>query len=586
MFNKYLFLTSKEFFYLILKLNKKNFFITSFLNILISIIFGLTTSSCLVIGVNLKHKTPSKPFIYPSFTRCDSLRGYLSNYRACYDVKFYELFIDFDINKKSIDGKVIVTAQAKKNFNRLQIDLYKNMYIDSILYNEEKLPYTRECNAVFIDFPKYFTNDDFFSFTVFYHGKPQIARRPPWEGGFVWRKDKRGKPWVGVACELYGSSLWWPSKDHLTDEPDSMLMHYTVPKGLNVIANGNLIDSISLNDKTTYTWKVSYPINTYNTTFYIGDFENFSIPYSSDSSNFMMNFFVHEENINLAKVHFEQAKSVINCFEKFYGAYPFPRDGYKLVESPFAGMEHQSAIAYGNNFNNNSYSHGDYIMIHETAHEWWGNSVTATDYAEIWLHEGFATYSEALFVEMQAGYEEYLKFLAIYSVLIKNKRPIIGPYDVNYWDYKDADVYMKGALLLHTLRNTIGNDSVFFDILKTFYQNFKYGSAKTKDFIEIVNNKTKKDYTSFFNQYLYSRVCPTLLWEFNYDIITNQTFIYYRWKENVNNDFTIPITIQVNEKNVTIWPTKELKRTELPYAISIKLNTKGSYISLKRTKKF
>ncbi|MCX7987461.1 MAG: M1 family metallopeptidase [Bacteroidales bacterium] len=542
-------------------------------------------SSCIVVGINRQFKTPPRPFTYPSFSRADSLRGALSSYRSCYDVKHYDLSVKFYPDRKTISGKVTFQAKAVRDFNTLQIDLYPNMRIDSIVYKGKILSYRREYGAVFVNFPEIIKAESSFRFTVYYAGKPQRARRPPWEGGVVWKKDKLGQPWIGVACEVAGSSLWWPSKDHLSDEPDSMTMHYSVPAPLYCVANGVMTDSVYRDGYITYTWKVSYPINTYNVTFYIGNYTNFALPYQSDSSRFQMSFFVLPYNLDKAKIHFPQTTGIISNFEKFYGSYPWPNDGFKLVESPYEGMEHQTAIAYGNKYKNLSYLGADYIILHETAHEWWGNSVSVADYADIWIHEGFATYSEALYVEATQGYEAYIRYLMVYAMFIKNKRPVVGPRDVNYWDYKDADVYTKGALILHTLRNVIHNDSLFKNIISTFYLRHRYGWANSQDFIDWVNQKTGKDFTPFFKQYLFNRSCPQLEWEYYYDMYQGKAYLYYRFQK-INEDFTIPVRIKIDDKKYVIYPTIKWQKAEIPVTKKLQINSDFSYIAEKRTKHF
>jgi len=420
--------------------------------------------------------------------------------------------------------------------------------------------------------------------TAFYHGKPQIANRPPWEGGFVWEKDKNGKPLIGVACEVNGASLWWPVKDHLSDEPDSMKMSFTVPKGLLCVSNGQLIDSVSIGSKTKFTWKVSYPINSYDATFYIGDYRHFSIPYKGLDTTFNLDFYVLPYNLDTARTHFRQAADMLHFYESIYGSYPWPKDGYKLVESSYEGMEHQTAIAYGYGYKD-FYGLYDFIILHESAHEWWGNSVTVPDYAEVWIHEGFATYSEMLYLEHIKGHQMYLKFISYYALLIKNKKPVVGPHEVNFWDYKDADVYMKGALTLHTLRNSIRNDSLFFDILKTFYNQHKYKFAVTKDFINLVNEKTGQDYSAFFNQYLYTRTCPELQWEYAYNEEKRTNELYYRWTNAVK-DFKIPIKVTTDSETVIIHPESTTQKMIMHIDKNIKMNTEGSYIALKRNRIF
>ncbi len=545
----------------------------------------LLFSSCSFVGINMSHKTPRFAYKFPKFTEADSLHGAISPRRACYDVTFYELFIRIQPQTKEVGGKVIMHCKALSDFEMLQVDLYPNLSFDSVLMNGKPLIFSRKHGAVFIYTPQKVAKGERLQLTMYYHGKPQVAKRPPWEGGMVWKNDKYGNTWAGVACEVAGSSLWWPSKDQLPDEPDSILSHFIVPKGLYCVSNGVMIDSTAIGDEVTYTWKVHYPINHYNFTFYLGNFAKFQRIYSSRFSNFDMDFYVLKDNYKIAQNHFLIVDSIISKFEQFYGPYPWPKDGYKLVESPYEGMEHQSAIAYGNAYKIAPWIGTDHIILHETAHEWWGNSVSASDYADVWIHEGFATYSEALFLEAAKGKDDYFKLLRFYAMLIKNKKPVIGPYAVNFWDYRDTDVYMKGALTLHTLRNSINNDSIFRDILKTFYLQNAYGIATTEAFMKLVNEKTGKDFTTFFNQYLYSRVCPILLWEFSYDQNTGKNNFYYKWGNAVEG-FSIPVVIKAGERTFIVRPTNKLQRSELPYSSTIIVNTKESYIAQKRTEVF
>jgi aminopeptidase N len=542
----------------------------------------LLVSSCSVVGFNFSHGTPVKPFKYPVFSQKDSLQGFLNKYRTCYDVHYYNLDVSFDIPHKEISGFVDMYFNSTTIIDTLQIDLFKNLKIDSIVFNGESLKFKRAYNAVFVKFNNQLPAFESFKITTYYHGKPDEALRPPWEGGFVWKKDKNKKPWIGVTCEVKGASSWWPVKDHLSDEPDSMKLSFTVPSGLLCVSNGHLIDSVTINNGVKYTWRVSYPINNYNATFYIGDFVHFSIPFDGIDTTFNLDFYVQKQNLEKAKLHFLQTSDILHFYEKVYEPYPWPRDGFKLVESPFEGMEHQSAIAYGSDYKM-SYGMFDYIILHEAAHEWWGNSVTATDYAEVWLHEGFATYSEALFVEMLRGRARYLSYLDFYAMLIKNARPVIGPKNVNYWDYKDSDVYLKGALTLHTLRNTI-KDSLFFDVLKTFYASHKYSFATTTDFVELVNVKTGKDFSPFFNQYLYTRNSPELEWSYSYSAARDTNILSYRWTNTVD-DFSIPIKVKTDSRTFIIRPTKKMQHTLLPKEKTILVNTEDSYISMKHIKR-
>ncbi|OFY48798.1 MAG: hypothetical protein A2Y87_00165, partial [Bacteroidetes bacterium RBG_13_46_8] len=441
----------------------------------------------------------------------------------------------------------------------------------------------RKYKAVFIGFEEILHEGEHHTLTVYYEGKPVTAPRPPWKGGFVWKRDRDRNPWIGVACEVAGASLWWPVKDHISDEPDSLRISVTIPGGLFCVSNGKLDGRTMQNGRETFIWKTRYPINTYNATLYIGNFSHFQLPCSGKDTMIPMDFYVLPRNLEKAKTHFLQAADIIGFYESVFGEYPYNKEGYKLIESPYEGMEHQTAIAYGNKYRNAFRGGFDYIILHETAHEWWGNSLSVGDYAEIWLHEGFATYSEALYVEHLYGRDAYRRYLSFYSMLIKNKKPLVGPYDVNYWDYKDADVYLKGALVLHTLRNILNNDVLFFDIIRSFYNTYKYSFASTKEFIEIVNMKTGQDLTWFFDQYLYSRTCPRLEWNYVRDVPPGQYEFRYRWN-NVQADFQLPVRITSGERKYILYPALHTQTLILQTNDEVSVNTDDSYIAQKKNR--
>ncbi len=541
-------------------------------------------SSCAVIGINHKRKTPQKPGKYPVFTLEDTLRGALSPCRSAFDVTYYHLNIDLDIEKKSVAGYVDIYFKAERMADTLQIDLYENLLINKIVFQGQELPFFRKFKAVFVVFPGNLVFGEQYVLTVHYEGKPVIAPKPPWEGGFVWKKDRDRKPWIGVACELAGASLWWPLKDHIADEPDSMQISVTVPAGLFCASNGILQSRKLRENRETFIWKTRYPINSYNATLYVGNFQHFQLPYLKADTVYPLDFYVLPHHLEKAREHFPQAAGIIRYFEKAFGEYPWWREGYKLVESPYAGMEHQTAIAYGDKYKNAPGQGFDYIILHETAHEWWGNSISAGDYAEIWLHEGFATYSEALYVEHIKGHRAYLDYLGLYALFIKNKRPMIGPYSVNFWDYKDTDVYMKGALTLHTLRNIIDNDSVFFDILKTFYVRHSYSIVTTQDFISVVNEKAGEDLNWFFDQYLYSRVCPQMEWNFVYNATSGKNEFRYRWN-NTETDLDIPVKVKSGGTEYVLTPRQKLLVLDVKGENTLAINTENAYIALKKNRR-
>ncbi len=515
------------------------------------------------------HKTvynPKKPGQYPKDTRAIQLLGAPSNYRTCFDVSHYDLHVTIDPAHKSISGHVVISSTATTNFDTLQIDLYENLHIDRIESNHQQLFYKREKGAVFIAMPRRITKDQKFDLTVYYEGKPVVAKRPPWNGGFVWKKDKDRNPWIGVSCETEGASIWWPCKDMISDEPDSADVYITTSNKLMAVSNGILKDTASNSNKTTtFHWKISYPINNYNITFYIGNFKLLADSYTSKLTGKVtaLNHYVLPYNLEKAKTHFQQLKPILEFYENMFGEYPWQRDGFKLVESPYEGMEHQSAIAYGNGYKND-FGLFDYIILHETAHEWWGNSVTAADFADVWLHEGFASYCEALYVEKLAGKEAYIKYMYWQRMTIQNKRPVVRKQNIRYFDYHDEDVYNKGSWVLHTLRNTINNDSLFFDILKTFRIENNQQQIHSEKFIQLVNKKTGKDYTWFFKQYLYNRKAPFL------EYYWVNTDFYFRWT-NTDVDFKLPIELKVAGEITKLYPTSTIKK--------ITLNSKSSTFS-------
>lgn len=531
---------------------------------IIYMVIAIITSACSLLGINANWKNPAKAGKYPVFTEKDSLRGFTNRFRRCYDVKYYVINLDVDIDEKILKGSVNIQFEAKNNIDTLQIDLYPNMKITNILYNGQNLNYFRKFDAVFILFNKLIKAGEAANITVFYEGKPKVAKDPPWDGGFVWKRDKNKKPWVGVACENDGACLWWPVKDLLIDEPDSLLMKVTIPKGLFAVSNGRLIERIHNGTKETFVWKTTYPINTYCVTLYIGDFVHFQLPYKTADSLMMLDFYALRNNLDSASKYFSWSLDYLQFMEQQFGPYPFPRDGFKLVESPYAGMENQTAIAIGTNYRKDIYPNYisakpvNQIILHELCHEWWGNAVTATDFAEIWLHEGFATYCEALYLEKLSGKDAYLKAISYFSILVKNKRPIIGPYDVNYWNYKDGDVYLKGAMVLHTLRKIINDDKLFFKILKEFYQENAYGFVRTIDFIDLVNERTNYDYTNFFNLYLYMRDCPMLYFDFHYDAKSGLYELAYKWAKDYGIN-ELPLQVIVAGKKINLYPSEKLQ---------------------------
>ena len=490
-------------------------------------------------------------FSQNSFSKYDSLRGSLSPLRSCYDVYFYDLHLNIDIEEKKIKGSNTIFYKAEENFSSLQIDLFRNLQIDSIICNDKKLRFERDSNAtvVYYDAPQQKGSKNFIK--VFYQGKPVKAVNAPWDGGFVWKKDSLGKPWIGVACEGKGASLWWPCKDHLSDEPDSMKLSFDIPSGLSCISNGNLISEKKISEKiSSFTWFVSYPINSYNVTFNIADYAHFSDEYlREDNSGFMLDYYVLSYNLAKAKKHFTQVKTILKEYEKLFGEYPFPKDGYALVETTYWGMEHQGCIAYGNHYKNNMLAKLDYIIVHESGHEWWGNSLSVSDHGEMWVHEAFTTYGEALLAEQLYGYQTALNYLQMQKKMIKNKEPIVGPLGVNYNGWKGSDMYYKGAWMLHTLRNVIHQDSLWFEIIHGLAEEFKLSVISGKQVIDYINKKSGTDYAYFFDQYLKDTSIP--VFEYSLRKQKGKTLLQYHWT-NCHKNFSMPVSVEVSPGK-SIW---------------------------------
>lgn len=531
----------------------------------------LLLSSCAASRLHYFGETPKQPGKYPAFTHRDSLKGYLDRPRAGYDVTFYDLNLNIDPKHEKLGGEVTIGFRALENLKSIRIDLYKNLRIYGIRMSGKTVSFKRNYGAVYLDLPETLEAGKDYSILVSYGGKPQKARKPPWRGGMIWKKDENGNTWAGVTCETEGASIWFPCKDHLSDEPDSVRLHMTVPEGLQVVSNGKLEKHTSQPGKEAYVWSTHYPINIYNITFYVGKYVHIVDTMSTSQGILNLDYYVLPANAEKAASHFRQVKDVINIYSAAYGPYPWIKEGYKLVESPFEGMEHQTAIAYGSGYENIPWLGGDYIIVHETAHEWWGNAVSVSDFSDIWLQEGFATYSEMIFAEKKKGYDTSLMYANYWlAATVKNKMPVVGPKDVSFWDYKDGDVYGKGALILHTIRNVINDSALFFDILQTFYcEHAAKSHVTTSDFKEVLERKTGQNWDKFFDTYLNHRKIPVLKWYYgSYDFGGDSgnsksfsvPFVAAKWA-NVPEGFSMPVTLNCSGsgKSETINVTTSVK---------------------------
>ena len=478
-----------------------------------------------------------------TFSRADTLRGGLRPERTSFDVLSYTLDIKVNPEKRYIQGFNEIELEVKAPTKRIQLDLFQNMQIDSIISEGKSLSYEREFNAVFINFNKRLQKSSVQRLKFYYSGYPRVAKNAPWDGGFVFSKDRNDNPFIGVAVQGTGASLWYPNKDHQSDEPESVDIKVAVPNGLMNVSNGRLIAETALEDDyTQWHWRVEHPINNYNITLNIADYVHFEDQYNELS----LDYYVLKENLDKAKQQFQQVQPMMDCFYEKFGEYPFQKDGYKLVETPYLGMEHQSAVAYGNGYQNGYLGTDlsktgiglkwDFIIIHESAHEWFGNSISAADIADMWIHESFTAYAESVFVECEFGKKEAIRYLYGLRDIIANDRPIIGKYGVN--NEGSGDMYYKGANMLNTLRSVVNNDEKWWSLLKEFHETFKYKTIHANDVINFYNSRTKLNLKPIFEQYLNYASIPELQLKFD----KNKT-LYLRWKTDVEN-FKMPIDFQ------------------------------------------
>ena len=510
--------------------------------------------------------------INAQFTRRDSLQGGLRIERTSYDVKRYDLNITINPEQKSIKGFNDITFEVMVPTQKIQLDLFDNMKVDSIVWNTKKLKYNRDNDAVFIDFPEKLASKSNHKLKFYYSGNPRIARNAPWDGGFVFKKDSNGKDFIGVAVQGTGASLWYPVKDSQTDEPDNgASIKVAVPNGLMNVSNGRFLGSQDLkNGYTRWDWEVKNPINNYTITVNIADY----VHIQDKMPDLDLDYYVLRENEAKAREHFAEVKPMMECFQSKFGRYPFWEDGYKLVETPYLGMEHQSAVAYGNKYKKGYMGFDlsgtgvgmffDYITIHETGHEWFGNSITSTDIADMWIHEGFTTYSETVFIECMKGYDDAMKYINGQARNVKNDKPIIGQYGVN--NEGSGDMYYKGSLLLNTLRHVIADDEKWWKMLYDYSETFKKKIITSDTVIDYFNKASGTDLTPIFRQYLYSNQMPIFIYKVKGD------YLYYSW-DNVMDDFNMPIDIGFEDKKIRLNPTLKEQKIKLK-----KLNKKSFQI--------
>lgn len=535
-------------------------------------------------------------YSFGQFTHQDTLRGSNGTGRDWWDVLAYKINVRPDYVSKSIRGWDEISFKVtkdKKNYP-MQIDLQRPLLIDSVFLDNKKInKINRDGNVCWIDFEKKKFNissnggmEQIYKLLVYYHGNPVVARRPPWDGGWIFTKDTLGRPWMTVACQGLGASVWYPCKDYQQDEPDAgAMLQITAPDSLVVVANGKLKSKETRSDKTiTWSWLVENPINNYNIIPYIGKYVNWHEEYDGEKGKLDCDYWVLDYNLEKAKEQFKQAPMVLKAFEHWFGPYPFYEDGFKLVESPHLGMEHQSAVAYGNRFKNgyrgtdlSATGWGlkwDFIIVHEVGHEWFGNNITSNDLADMWIHEGFANYSETLFTEYYYGKEAGNDYCIGTRKRIKNDEPIIAPYGVN--KEGSGDMYYKGGNMLHTIRQIINNDEKFISILRGLNADFYHKTVSTQEIEKYMSEKSGIDLSKIFDQYLRTIMIPALEYKFTGDNM------YYRWTNCVKG-FNMPVKIdEVKDdwlKATTKWKTVAVTADILQDGLKIDRNF---YITLKK----
>ena len=494
------------------------------------------------------------------FTHADTIRGSNTPERAWWDVTFYDLHVAVSPSDSSIKGWNGITYRITGPSKEMQIDLQEPLQVDSMLQDGKKVTYRRDGNAFYVTLTAPQPSGSVKTVSVYYHGRVRVARRAPWDGGFVFAKDSLGRDWIATACEGLGASVWWPNKDYLADEPDSQRIAITVPDPLQDVSNGRLRSTTHNKDHTTtYEWFVTEPINNYDVAVNAAVYAHFEQDYAGESGKLTMNFWPLAYHLDTAKVQFQQSVTMMKCFEHWFGPYPWYKDGYQLVETPHLGMEHQSAVAYGNHYKDGYYSaatgtgidlsrsgqgsNWDFIIVHESAHEWFGNSITAKDQADMWIHEGFANYSENLFVECLRGKEAGADYVIGTRFQVRNDAPIIGPYGVN----RDGsgDMYYKGGNLLHTIRQLVSDDDKWRDILRGLSHTFYHQTVTTQDIENYISTRAGMNLSTVFDEYLRTTMIPV----FEYKIADST--LTYRWADVVPR-FDMPIRVTLSDGSYTL----------------------------------
>ena len=514
----------------------------------------------LVLLMLLHNKSISQEY---EFTKQDTLRGSITPERAWWDLTYYHLDIAVDLDNKFIKGSNTIEYKVLEPNKKLQVDLQSPLKITKVEQNGKELTFSSEGSAHFINLIDKQRKGKINSVKVYYEGNPKEAVRAPWDGGLSWTRDSNGKHFAATSCQGIGASIWWPNKDHMYDEVDSMLISVNVPKGLMNISNGRLKKIEEFEDTNTYHWYVSNPINNYGVNINIGDYVEFSEVYEGEKGKLDMIYYVLRDNIERAKTQFKDAVKMMDAFEYWFGPYPFYEDSFKIVEVPYLGMEHQSSITYGNKYMKGYLGRDlsrtgwglkfDYIIIHEAGHEWFANNITYKDIADMWIHESFTTYSENLFLDYHYGKEASSEYVIGTRAGISNSAPMIGPYGVNQ---RGSDIYSKGANVLHTIRQIANSDEKWRMILRGLNKDFYHQTVETKQIENYISDKMGYDLSTFFDQYLRTTNIPVLEYKLSDGLLE------YKWT-NVVDGFKMPVEVFVGDEKIRLNPTQETKSIDV-----------------------
>jgi aminopeptidase N len=501
----------------------------------------------------------------PVFTQDDTLRGSITPERAWWDLTFYHLKVKVNPVEKSISGSNEIRYKVLYPGKQLQIDLQPPLRLERAEQDGQALQVTQAGqNAYFIELQKDQEKGSQQAVTVWYSGIPRAARNAPWDGGFSWKTDENGHPFIATSCQGLGASVWWPCKDHAYDEPDSQAISITVPLDLTNVSNGRLRRVTDHGDGThTFDWFVSNPINNYGVNVNIARYAHFDDTYSGEKGELTLNYYVLPQNLKKAKRHFKQVKQMLQAFEHWFGPYPFYEDGYKLVEVPYLGMEHQSSVTYGNQYQNGYLGMDlsgtgwglkwDFIIIHESGHEWFANNITYRDIADMWVHESFTNYSEGLYTEYHFGKEAGAAYIRGCRSLIKNQRPIVGIYGVN--SEGSGDMYYKGGNMLHTIRQIVDDDEKWRSILRGLNRDFYHQTVYGTQIEDYISKHSGKKLDKIFDQYLRNTEIPVLEYKLNKGKLT------YRWTNCVAGfDMPVKVTLSPNKYSF-IYPETNWKST-------------------------